>query len=267
MSFLSATGLGRAVFRPAPFRAPIYTRPHFARNFHASCSVSAAQRSVKSEELVEDYEAEDMLDYDFDDDDTTSAGHLMLREQRQTLYYLRLIEHEMPKLVAYRKPFVVPKDSPLIVRSLEYGGEDHPATSKRVVVVAVDDLLMTDKHSVHKIKLLAGPRWSLKPPANSGVSDLKSWGNGFIKISCEDFLHPAQNLKWISDTLDRLIGEANNKKDTFADVPQDVRHIYSVARKAKLGEHLRGRVHARPTIRDFPQDWLPDKPISRPGGM
>ncbi|KAJ3734748.1 mitochondrial ribosomal subunit protein-domain-containing protein [Lentinula guzmanii] len=208
-----------------------------------------------------------MLDYDFDDDDTTSAGHLMLREQRQTLYYLRLIEHEMPKLVAYRKPFVVPKDSPLIVRSLEYGGEDHPATSKRVVVVAVDDLPMTDKHSVHKIKLLAGPRWSLKPPANSGVSDLKSWGNGFIKISCEDFLHPAQNLKWISDTLDRLIGEANNKKDTFADVPQDVRHIYSVARKAKLGEHLRGRVHARPTIRDFPQDWLPDKPISRPGGM
>ncbi|KAJ4002406.1 mitochondrial ribosomal subunit protein-domain-containing protein [Lentinula boryana] len=267
MSFLSATGLRRAVFRPAPFRAPLYTRLHLARNFHASCSVSAAQRSVKSEELVEDYEAEDMLDYDFDDDDTTSAGHLMLREQRQTLYYLRLIEHEMPKLVAYRKPFVVPKNSPLITRSLEYGGEDHPATSKRVVVVAVDDLPMTDKHSVHKIKLLAGPRWSLKPPANSGVSDLKSWGNGFIKISCEDFLYPAQNLKWISDTLDRLIGEANNKKDTFADVPQDVRHIYSVARKAKLGEHLRGRVHARPTIRDFPQDWLPDKPISSPGGM
>lgn len=33
------------------------------------------------------------------DDDTTSAGHLMLQQQRQVLYYLRLIEHEMPKLV------------------------------------------------------------------------------------------------------------------------------------------------------------------------
>ncbi|KAJ3857855.1 mitochondrial ribosomal subunit protein-domain-containing protein [Lentinula lateritia] len=218
-------------------------------------------------EIVEDYEAEDMLDYDFDDDDTTSAGHLMLREQRQTLHYLRLIEHEMPKLVAYRKPFVVPENSPLIVRSLEYGGEDHPATSKRVVVAAVDDLPLTDKHSVHKFKLLAGPRWSLKPPTNSGVSDLKPWGNGFIKISCEDFLHPAQNLKWISDTFDRLIGEANNKKDTFKDVPQDVRHIYSVTRKAKLGEHLRGRVHARPTIRDFPQEWLPHQPISSSRSM
>ncbi|KIK70891.1 hypothetical protein GYMLUDRAFT_149915 [Collybiopsis luxurians FD-317 M1] len=208
-----------------------------------------------------------MLDYDFDDDDTTSAGHLMLREQRQTLYYLRLIEHEMPKLVAYRKPFTEPENSPLIVRSLEYGGEDHPATSKRVVVVALDDLPLRNDQAVHKLKLLAGPRWSLRPPSNSGVSDVKPWGNGFVKISCEQFLHPAQNLKWISDTLDRLIGEANSKNDTFQDVPQDVRHVYSAARKRKLGEHLRGRVHARPTIRDFPKQWLPDRSHTITQGM
>lgn len=104
---------------------------------------------------------------------------------------------------------MVPENSPLIVRAIEYGGEDHPATSKRVVVVAVDELPLTDKDSVHKFKILAGPRWSLKPPTNSGVGDLTPWGNGFVKISCEDFLYPAQNLKWISDTLDRLIREAN----------------------------------------------------------
>jgi hypothetical protein len=34
-----------------------------------------------------------------DDNDTTSVGHIMLRNERQHLYYLRLIEHEMPKLV------------------------------------------------------------------------------------------------------------------------------------------------------------------------
>lgn len=39
------------------------------------------------------------LELDFEDDDTSSLGHLMLRQQRQTLHYLRLIEHEMPKLV------------------------------------------------------------------------------------------------------------------------------------------------------------------------
>lgn len=31
--------------------------------------------------------------------DSPSGGHLILREQRQVLHYLRLIEHEMPKLV------------------------------------------------------------------------------------------------------------------------------------------------------------------------
>jgi small subunit ribosomal protein S35 len=42
------------------------------------------------------------LELDFADDDTSSLGHLMLREQRKLLYYLRLIEHEMPKLVGER---------------------------------------------------------------------------------------------------------------------------------------------------------------------
>jgi small subunit ribosomal protein S35 len=41
----------------------------------------------------------DLFSQPFADDDTTSAGHLMLQGQRQVLYYLRLIEHEMPKLV------------------------------------------------------------------------------------------------------------------------------------------------------------------------
>lgn len=36
---------------------------------------------------------------EFKEDDTTAAGHIWLQQQRQTLQYLRLIEHEMPKLV------------------------------------------------------------------------------------------------------------------------------------------------------------------------
>jgi len=34
-----------------------------------------------------------------EEDDTTVAGHMLLRQQRQLLYRMRLIEHEMPKLV------------------------------------------------------------------------------------------------------------------------------------------------------------------------
>ena len=33
------------------------------------------------------------------ENDSSSAGHLDLAQQRQNLHYFRLIEHEMPKLV------------------------------------------------------------------------------------------------------------------------------------------------------------------------
>ncbi|KAF9270169.1 hypothetical protein L218DRAFT_952355 [Marasmius fiardii PR-910] len=227
---------------------------HQLRYFHFSRRSLAS----RSEEVISDEDALDLFDDTFEDDDTASAGHLLLREQRQTLYYLRLIEHEMPKLVAYRKPFKPLKSDALVVRSLDYGGEEHPAMRKRVVVVAVDDLPLQSKAAIHKFKLLAGPRWTLRPPANSGFSGISNWGNGFVKISCEDFPQPAQNLKWASDTLDKLLEEANNLKESFSDIPVDIRHIYSKARKGKKGEHLRGRVYDRPTLRDFPKEWLPD---------
>lgn len=48
-----------------------------------------------------------------------------------------------------------------------------------------------------------------------------------------------------------------DSKDTFADIPHDTRHLVAKARKAKLGEHRSGHVFQRPTIRDFPKEWLP----------
>jgi hypothetical protein len=115
-------------------------------------------------------------------------------------------------LPAYRKPFKPLKSDCLIVRSIQYAGEEHPATAKRVVTVAIDDLPLRNEAAVHKFKLLAGPRWSIRPPADSGVSGLSAWGNGFVKIACEDFPNPEQNLKWISDRLDSLIKEANVRR-------------------------------------------------------
>ncbi|KAK2461992.1 hypothetical protein APHAL10511_006455 [Amanita phalloides] len=226
-----------------------------------SFSAPALARRSKLDELFNHDAAFELLDDDFDGDDAPSAGHLMLREQRQMLYYLRLIEHEMPNLVAFRKPFVPPtSETPLIVRSIEYAGEDHPAATKRVVVVPVDQLPLKDEDAAHKLKLLAGPRWTPDPPADAGVSGLESWGNGYVKISCEDFPKPAQNLKWASDTLDQLVAEVNaSTSDKFRDVPLDMRHVYAKARRAKKGEHLRGRVLNRPTLSDFPKEWLPPR--------
>lgn len=113
-------------------------------------------------------------------------------------------------LPAYRKPFIPPTSAaPLIVRSLDYQGEPHLATIKRVVVVAVDHLPLRTPQAIHKFKLLAGPRWTPNPPTDAGVAKGEPWGNGYIKISCEDLPRPEMNLKWASDTLDKLVAEAN----------------------------------------------------------
>ncbi|KDR84889.1 hypothetical protein GALMADRAFT_107335 [Galerina marginata CBS 339.88] len=217
----------------------------------------------RTQSLLED-DSEDLWDQieePAEVDDSPSAGHILLQQHRQMLHYMRLIEHEMPKLVAYRKPFVPPSSStPLVVRSMQYQGERHPAALKRVIVAPVDELPLKGKDAIHKFILLAGPRWSPVPPADAGASGLAEWGNGYIKISCEDFPKSSMNLKWASDTLDKLIEEANNGKDTFADVPIDTRHIMSKIRKAKKGDHRGNQVFKRPSIRDFPKEWLPLPP-------
>jgi hypothetical protein len=46
------------------------------------------------------WSADDIVE---NENDTSSAGHLHLMQQRQNLRYLRLIEHEMPKLVGERE--------------------------------------------------------------------------------------------------------------------------------------------------------------------
>jgi hypothetical protein len=46
------------------------------------------------------WSADDIVE---NENDASSAGHLYLMQQRQNLRYLRLIEHEMPKLVGERE--------------------------------------------------------------------------------------------------------------------------------------------------------------------
>jgi small subunit ribosomal protein S35 len=112
---------------------------------------------------------------------------------------------------AYRKQYVPPTSrTPLIVRAIDYAGEEHPAAVKRSVVVPVAHLPLRGEDAIHKAKLLAGPRWTPDAPANAGVGrDEPGSEHGYIKISCEDFPKPAMNLKWASDVLDALISEAN----------------------------------------------------------
>ncbi|KAI0033408.1 mitochondrial ribosomal subunit protein-domain-containing protein [Vararia minispora EC-137] len=206
---------------------------------------------------------------DFEYDDTTAIGHRYIEQQRRVLHYFRLIEHEMPNLVAFRQPFVPPtSETPVTVRSLNYG-EEHPATAKRVIVAKVAHLPLRNKAAVHKFCVLAGVRWSPESPKDSGFRYKEEGGeHGYIKISCETFSEPSQNLKWASDTLDRLIREANNlEKDKLSDIPIDTRHLQAKIAKAGVGYRTpdfavggKTRRASPPSIKDFPPSWLPKLP-------
>ncbi|KAL1692522.1 mitochondrial ribosomal subunit protein-domain-containing protein [Schizophyllum commune] len=255
-----ALGVGRALQPSRVLQAShraIPSRAH-ARAFHASARASELRRRGGEEEMHSE-DAFDLLEDEFEDDDTTTLGHHMIDELRDKLYYMRLIEHECPKLVAFRKPFVPPSpERPLIVRSIDYAGEGHPVTNKRAITVSVDELPLHSERAKHKVKLLAGTRWTPSPPKDAGVQGSAVWANGFIKISCEDFPDPAMNLKWIRDTLVRLCKEANNPDDQFqlSELPVDMRHVFAQRKKAKKGDHIRDRVFHKPTIYDFPAEWL-----------
>lgn len=113
--------------------------------------------------------------------------------------------------LGWRVPFnPPPTEYALVVRTLSYGGEEHPATKKRTIVVPVSRLPLKSEAAIHNCKLLAGSRWTPTPPLDSGVGESESGSeHGYIKISCEDYPQPGMNLKWASDVLDRLVSEAN----------------------------------------------------------
>ncbi|TFK56996.1 hypothetical protein OE88DRAFT_1618874 [Heliocybe sulcata] len=250
-------------------RLPTRCRLHliatsYARTFASSSCIQVWRRAPQF--LLKE---QDRLDFDLDDvlepgaeqvpDDTSVGGHILLDQHRMYLNYMRLIEHECPKLVAFRKPFNPPsiESAPLVVRSISYGGEEHPATTKRAITVPVAKLPLKNDAAMQKMKLLAGVRWTPEAPKDSGISTSEEAGeHGYIKISCEDFPRPAMNLKWISDTLDKLIKEANVRRTSFTDIPLDTRHLDAKAQKVNKGG--RGLQKGRPpSIRDFPKEWLP----------
>lgn len=230
------------------------------RNFHATTQVSMRKKTYKTsetddEEILQHFQPDAGLD-------VPVAGYLLHRQQRQTLYFMRLIEHEIPKLVAFRKPFVPPTAAtPLVIRSVDFSGEQHPLTAKRSVVVPVAHLPLRNEVAFQRTKLLAGVRWTPEPPRDSGILvDEDAAKHGFIKISCEDFPRANMNLKWISDTLDKLVLEANAEGEApYQRLPLDTRHLDSKVRKSKKGDHVRGRGGLRPSLKDFPAEWLPKR--------
>ncbi|GAA5931309.1 mitochondrial 37S ribosomal protein mS35 RSM24 [Sporobolomyces koalae] len=171
---------------------------------------------------------------------------LKMEKQRKILHYLRLEQLQFKDLVAFRQPFQPPPSSThfVQVRHQHYQGESHPASRKVTISVPVSQLeLASNPKQLHKFKLLAGPRFT--PSLSTQHGDRE----GTFKLSCELFPSERMNEKWCSDTLDKLVAEACNSKESFEDVPLDLRGI-----KKRLGKNR--KLKKTLGLKDFPQEWL-----------
>ena len=90
-----------------------------------------------------------------------------------------------------------------------------PISAKRVLLTPVAGLPLADAEAIHRLKLLAGPRWSPGRPGadegNEGYNggDEMIGREGWVKISEERFRNPKMNRKSASDMLERLVEAAN----------------------------------------------------------
>lgn len=161
---------------------------------------------------------------------------LAMEKRREYLRYLRLEQFQFKELVEFRQKFKKPKADQFIqLRSQHYQGEPHPASRKIVLVAPLSKLPLTTPAALHKFKLIAGPRWD-------------SWEDT-IKISCELFPVGEMNEKWCSDTLDKIIAQAQDTTDSMADIPLDTR--------ATESRHRKSRTKKIVTLAQFPTEWLP----------
>ncbi|KAI8376253.1 mitochondrial ribosomal subunit protein-domain-containing protein [Radiomyces spectabilis] len=177
-----------------------------SRSFSAAPAVFAGRIGARTKKPAKKYDVEAMEPFEFDDQ--TTIGHDLFNNIREVRQYLRKTNYELPKLKAFAKPFVPPSsDAILKFKSHNYLGEGHPVEKKAVLSVKVSDLQLKDVEK-HKFLLLCGRRYQVDTDE--------------LVMSSEKFPYRKQNKKFLIDTLNRLLAEAKDAKDTFADVPLDL---------------------------------------------
>ncbi|CAG8513827.1 11923_t:CDS:2 [Ambispora gerdemannii] len=187
------------------------------------------------------YDVEKLDEYKFDD--MTSAGQEILSAQREVRKYLRKAKYELPHLKKFAEAFNPPAEKQILRFQREYLiGEKSPIKKKVKLTFSLSDLITHANLTpvqAHKFILLCGTHYNLPKWTTKFNKDEFPY-QGELKFVCEKFPYHAQNKKYLSDLLDRLIKEAKDETDTFEDIPIDLRHIKK--RKPKLC---------------YPKEWLP----------
>jgi hypothetical protein len=111
---------------------------------------------------------------------------------------------------AQRKPFQPPTAPLRITSTIDLSNPSSPHHVKRVLVAPVSALPLEGSDAVHRLKLLAGPRWTPgKPGQSEGSAEQGEGKDGWVKIAEERFPDGRMNRKSVSDMLQRLVQAAN----------------------------------------------------------
>ena len=202
-------------------------------------STGVSPRAIKSVYYGGEQAAYDISGFNLEDDykptpflfdELPSQAQTLVQQHREQRFYNRLAAYELPKLVQYRQEYrrPSPKTNPVTYRYTTYIGEDHPNSRKVVLSLKTKDLGLTEKE-VHKFRLLARTRYD-------HTTDI-------FKMSTDRHPEAAQNARYLSDVLQRLIKEAKDVSDDFADVPLDTRHIVARNLRRKTRDYK------------FPEEW------------
>ncbi|KAI9266773.1 mitochondrial ribosomal subunit protein-domain-containing protein [Phascolomyces articulosus] len=196
---MASRSLARAV-------QPTFTKPA-CRTFSSASAAMAGRQGGRFRKPEKKFDVDYMEKFDFDDQ--TTIGHELFENIRNVRQYLRKTEYELPKLQSFAKPFEPPTSEQIVkVKSHNYLGEGHPVERKVVLSVKLSDLKLDDKEK-HKFLLLAGPRYHVDTDE--------------LVLSSEKFPHRKQNKKYVRDLLNKLLTESKDKKDTFEDIPLNLR--------------------------------------------
>ncbi|KAJ2773122.1 37S ribosomal protein S24, mitochondrial [Coemansia nantahalensis] len=177
----------------------------------------------EDEEAVNDDDSS-MAEWEFDNHHT--YGHLLLESIRDVRKYARQIKYELPTLAEHAKPFQPPPAQNVLrfERSVTMG-EKFQAQDRKVVLRVKVAQLGLAAPELHKLVLLAGPRYN--PETDE------------LKMSEKRELTSLLNKKRLADMFTALLAEAKKADDGFADVPLDFSH------------------HKRKPDLAFPSAWLP----------
>ena len=177
-----------------------------------------------AEEEDDEFGLSEDADDEYDESHITTVAESQLEVHREVREYMRIAAWDMPLLGTFTKKFELPSlDQPLRFRYTTYMGESHPAQKKVVVEFCIKDLPGLSKQHQDKLIKLVGVRYN--PDTN------------VVRMSCEKFSEAAQNKRYLGDLVAKLVAEAKDETETFADVPFDFRH------------------HKPKRVAKFPEEW------------